>query len=406
MVDAAQSIDGRRAMAGTPASRAQSDGSASVSISGASSDSLDAYAELCGICVFAPAQSAAWIARWVGDMEPDAVVATLKSDGRPVFALALEVTRFGPFRVARFMGGSHANGNFAAADPSWLALATETDMREIIGAISRARPDIDIIALERLLPDFEGLPNPLLTLPHAASPNVALAADLDGGFDALLSRAGGKRKTKKHRAQMRKFEAAGGFRRIEAKTPEESARLLDAFFVMKEFRFKKMGIANVFGDAAIRAFLHRLFAGALAKTPPPFVLHGLEVDGRLRAVTGSSRRGSRLICEFGAIVEDELSHMSPGEFLFYDNIGEACAQGVKFYDFGVGDEPYKRTWCDIETQHADVLTPLSLKGRALAVAMRLRARLKSFVKNSPLIWKMTKALRRRATGQPESSAED
>ena len=117
-----------------------------------------------------------------------------------------------------------------------------------------------------------------------------------------------------------------------------------------------------------QAFFHTLFADALAETPPPFVLHGLEVGGKLRAVTGSSRCGKRLICEFGAIAEDELAHASPGDFLFFDNIEEACQRGLAVYDFSVGDEPYKRLWCDLETRHFDVIVPLTTKGRAAGVA--------------------------------------
>ena len=138
------------------------------------------------------------------------------------------------------------------------------------------------------------------------------------------------------------------------------------------------------------------------------MLHGLEVAGKLRAVTGSSRSGKRLICEFGAIAEDNLAHTSPGDFLFFDNIQEACETGFGLYDFSVGDEPYKRLWCDIETQHFEVLLPLTLKGRALAIAMRQGARAKAFVKNSPLIWKLTKMLRRKAAGQaaPAATGDD
>ena len=39
-------------------------------------------------------------------------------------------------------------------------------------------------------------------------------------------------------------------------------------------------------------------------------------------------RGNTLICEFGAIAEDELAHASPGDFLFFDNIREACESGL------------------------------------------------------------------------------
>jgi len=204
----------------------------------------------------------------------------------------------------------------------------------------------------------------------------------------------------------RSFEAIGPFRRIEAGTREEVDRLLDAFLEMKEARFAKMGIANVFGDRQVRDFFRALFADALAEEKPSFLLHGLDVAGKLRAVTGSSRSGKRLICEFGAIAEDDLAFTSPGDFLFFDNIQEACELGFEVYDFSVGDEPYKRLWCDIEIQHFEVLAPLTLKGRALATTMRQGARAKAFIKNNPTVWKLTKMLRRKAAGQAAPTAAE
>ncbi|MCA0012844.1 GNAT family N-acetyltransferase [Mesorhizobium sp. B292B1B] len=406
MVDAAASFDGNRLAATEASPCAPPTDSAGLSVSTASADGLAAYAAFCRSALFAPAQSAAWIRNWAAQVEPDPVVAMLNCEGRPVFALALEVVGHGPFRIARFMGGRHANGNFVAADPQWLARADSAAIRSTLAAIGEARPDIDLVAFERLLPDLDGVANPLASFDHFDSPNLSLAVDLAGGFDALLSRTNGKRKRKKHRSQTRKFEAIGSHRRIEARTVDEVGWLLDGFFEMKEFRFRRMGIANVFGDDQVRAFFRALFTEALAEDKPSFVLHGLEVAGKLRAVTGSSRAGKRLICEFGAIAEDDLAHTSPGDFLFFDNIQEACEAGFEVYDFSVGDEPYKRLWCDIETQHFEVLVPLTSKGRALALGLRQSARLKAVVKNSPTMWRLTKLLRRKAAGQAPAAAED
>ena len=405
MVDAAASFDGNR-LAATEASSRASPGVSVVSVSAASGEALADYADFCRSALFAPAQSSGWVRHWTAQIAPDWLLATLTAEGRPVFVLALEICRRGPFRVARLLGGRHANGNFVAGDPRWLLKPDVTSIRSMLSAVRKARPDIDLIALERLLPDLDGVANPLACLPHFPSPNLSLAVDLAGGFDALLARASGKRKRKKHRAQMRKFDAVGSHRRIEAKTADEVNRLLDAFFEMKEFRFRKMGIANVFGDNEVRAFFRALFIDALAEERPSFVLHGLEVAGKLRAVTGSSRSSKRLICEFGAIADDDLGHTSPGDFLFFDNIQEACETGFSVYDFSVGDEPYKRLWCDIETQHFEVLVPLTPKGRVLALVLQQGARLKAFVKHNPTIWKLTKSLRKKTAGQTAPAAAE
>ena len=373
------------------------------SVQAATDEVLASYAEFARTAVHAPPQDPLWVRHWIEHLRPDAIIASVAVDGHTVFALALEIERSGPFRIARFLGGRHANGNFPATSIASGSDFASLHLPALFAAIRTARPDIDLIALQRLQPDLNGTNNPLAGLPSFPSPNLALAVDLDGGFDSVLERASGKRKRKKHRSQARKFEAAGGFARIEAGTRDETGRLLEAFFAMKEQRFRKMGIINVFGDERVRGFFQALFASALESDNPTFVLHGLEVGGKLRAVTGSSRSPKRLVCEFGAILEDELSFASPGDFLFFDNIQEACQQGNLLYDFSVGDEPYKRQWCDVETRQSDALLPLTTKGRALASALHQGARAKAFVKNSPMIWKITKALRRRTQGQEQSS---
>lgn len=392
MVDATALFDGAARQTAHPEAAAWIDAPLVVNVS---SDGAD-YTSFCAGAVFAPPQSPAWVDAWKREVRPDDVYVSLQRDGTPVLMLALEIVSWRGCRIARFMGGRHANGNFPACTNPVQFDAEAFD--RIAQAVRAERKDIDLIALERLAPACEGSSNPLWHLRGFASPNPALAVDLDGGFDALLARTSGKRKRKKYRSQLRKFEAAGGVRRIEAATRHETDRLLDAFFAMKTFRFQKAGIRNVFGDSEIQAFFRRLFAEALGSPRPAFVLHGLEVAGKLRAITGSSRSGGRMTCEFGAIAEDEVSQTSPGDFLFFENIKEACDRGLAVYDFGVGDEPYKRLWCDIETEHRDVLLPLTLTGRVAAQAMRSFAVIKARIKNSPTVWRLAKRLRRGAIG--------
>jgi CelD/BcsL family acetyltransferase involved in cellulose biosynthesis len=361
------------------------------------SEALQAYASACTAAVVSSAQSFAWISAWVAHTQPDFLVAALTCNDTTVFAAALEVTRSGPFSVARVMGGRHANGNFPplAWNTNW-RIAPD-DLGVLIDVVKRARPDIDMLAFERVADRMDGQENPLFGLPHSPSANLSLAADLAGGFDDLLSRVSGKRKRKKHRSQARKFEAAGGFRRIEARTSAETNALLEAFFFMKEQRFRKVGIANVFAEPAIQSFFRTLFAHALKAKEPAFILHGLEVGGNLCAVTGSSRTSQRLTCEFGSIAEDELAHASPGDFLFFENIREACENGYKIYDFGVGDDPVQAPLVRSGTTQFDVFVPLTIKGQLLPGSMRVANWLKSFVKNSPAIWRIAKTLRRRGS---------
>jgi CelD/BcsL family acetyltransferase involved in cellulose biosynthesis len=167
-----------------------------------------------------------------------------------------------------------------------------------------------------------------------------------------------------------------------------------------------MGVADVFGPPEIKAFFGDLFGAALQEREPRFFLSGLEVGGKLRAVAAYSRAGERLVCDFASFAEDELYAASPGEFLFFHDIEQACAAGVRIFDFSVGDEPYKRAWCEIETRQFDVFVALTAKGRAAAAVKRAKARAKSFVKNSPVAWRLARLVRAKGAAKPVPAETD
>ncbi|WP_127523965.1 GNAT family N-acetyltransferase [Mesorhizobium sp. Z1-4] len=392
MVDAAEIFDARA-----------TDSTARLPVTGRvlpfDAETRGAYSRFCSDKLHSTPQKPAFVEAWADDGGSELIVVELVRSGDPLMMLVLEVVKEGVTTIARFPGGRHANGSFV---PSHEESAGIGDiLRE---TITQARPDIDLVLLERNEPARRGLANPLRTESCQQSPNVALAVDLAGGFDAVLERNSGKRKRKKYRSQTRKFEAAGGHRRFAASTPQDVDRLLSAFYEMKAARFRQMGVTDVFAPDTVKRSFRHMFAGALGSAKPEFVLHGLEVGGVLRAITGSSISGDRLTCEFSAFADDELSGASPGDFLFFENIREACEMGLDIYDFGVGDELYKRQWCDIETKHFDFHLPLTSRGYAVSAIGRMSGAVKRTIKENQLVWSLLKRARRSRSGG--SAADD
>jgi CelD/BcsL family acetyltransferase involved in cellulose biosynthesis len=207
MVDATASFEGNRLAATEALPRALPADSAGLSVSVADGSALAAYAEFCRSALFAPAQSAAWILNWAAHTGAGAVVATPGMEGRPVFAGAGSYPQRTVPRCPSWWAPCQRQPR--RCRPRWLAEGDCRALRSISRQSAGPGPISTSIALERLLPDLEGTANPLASFPHFPSPNLSLAVDLAGSFDALLSRASGKRKRKKHRSQMRKFDAAG-----------------------------------------------------------------------------------------------------------------------------------------------------------------------------------------------------
>ncbi|WP_420960088.1 GNAT family N-acetyltransferase [Brucella sp. IR073] len=340
-------------------------------------------------------QSASFVRNWQEHANQDCFIAALHDGDTPVLMLPLEVVTSRSVRLARFPGGSHANGNFPILRRGVAKLIGKDDIRSLLRTIRAARPDIDVLLLSRQLGSLAQTGNPLLCLRHARNPNPVLSASLGCGFDSVLERSNSKRKRKKHRQHTRRYEEAGGYRIVTAATADEARALLDRFFSIKAERFAKSGIENVFGEPGVQQFFHALFREGVGKTPRTFEIKGLEVGGVIRAVMGKSFWTDGLTVDFAGIADDDMVSASPGEYLFFEDIAQSCAEGIAVYSFGIGDEPYKRDWCDIEEALYDGVLGFTVKGHAYASAWRARNAVTAVVKGNPKLWELAKKLRAR-----------
>jgi CelD/BcsL family acetyltransferase involved in cellulose biosynthesis len=335
------------------------------------------------------AQSFDWFDCWRRQVNADSFVAGLFAGNEPIMLLPLEVLRMNGARVLRYPGGSHANCNFPWLDGQ----VHYKSIENLVTAIRKVRPDVDVLSLTRQLPSLSGRDNPLLQTKSAENPNPVLAASITCGFESVLERSNAKRKLKKHRQHGRRYEEAGGWRIYRPESRLQSEQALDAFFALKAHRFKQMGISDPFAAADIQAFFKQLYSHAAEQQSPNFELQVLEVNGKIRSLIGKSISKSGPTVEFSAIADDELMTASPGEFLFYEDIKKNCESGRDIYSFGIGDEPYKREWCDIQSSIYDTIIPLTAKGKAFTALQSARSKVVAAIKGNPRLWQLAKTLR-------------
>lgn len=340
--------------------------------------------------IYTTPQGAGWVQTYAVCVNPGTIVIIASLKGVVHFFLPLEVVHKATLAAARFPGGSHANENFAPATKYFCENPPADLNRKITMALRTARPDIDLIVLERLLPELDGIINPLVFKTSTISPNVALKFKLEPEFATLLAKHNGSKRLKKMRQMDRRMQDRGGWRTIRAKSQDEVDRLFDAYFALKTKRFKEMGVKDVFGDIDVRTFFRQLYRKGL--TSGEHELHGLEVGGEITAVTGCSVRGPQFTAEFGGISNTDRQ-LSPGDNLYHKLIEECCNRGFEMYNFSVGDEFYKRRWCDIEVLHRDSFMPLSLKGRLAAIIVLTLGKAKRAVKSNEKLYSLIKKIR-------------
>lgn len=352
-----------------------------------------------------------WCKAWVDTHRHPLAILRGRRGGETVFLLPLEIQRHNMVRSAQFIASRFTNINTGLFSSSAWNGETSFTAEELSQAITGALTgQADLVSLGNIPFDWRGSRHPLASIAATEHLNHSFQLPLSPDFDATINQLNGKRRRKKFRNQVRKIEATGSFEHVIATGEIERHELLGLFFQQKAIRFKALGLPNVFHALETQAFFHELVHGGGSREDMPLELHALrfhgEHQGAIGAIAGLSRKGDHVICQFGSIDETVLPEASPGELLFWMMIERACREGAAVFDFGLGDQGYKRSWCTEETVQHDILLPISAVGRMAAFAQRGVNKGKAAIKGNPHLYALIQRLRSQADDRPAPERED
>lgn len=336
-------------------------------------------------------QSKAFLRAWLSQENVNPYFLIFASPGHGSVLLPLELQKNG---IATYCGGTHANGNFPVGKVEDIQALAGISRTDFINSIKELPGAPSAIFLERQHETFEGIGNPFVFDGSEESPNVALSLSLDGGFAKVLERHHGKRKRKRQRSHMRKLEPMGKVEIVQQIPCSEVRPVLEAFFKMKAERFKAQGICDVFQEHHVREMFAQLFMESCDSEHPKHVLKAIKLDGKVISVAGCTRHRGRITVEFGTF-DNQYASCGPGDTLFYHAIEDACEDGLQIFDFGIGDEFYKRSWCETETWHRDTIIGLNARGNAIAAYKIARGKFVRKLKANKFIWTNLKKVRKR-----------
>ncbi|MEM5473273.1 GNAT family N-acetyltransferase [Hoeflea sp. AS60] len=355
-------------------------------------------------------QSRAWVEAWAEGTGAELSIVTLEQNGIPFAVLPLEIEQMGGLKIARFAGTAYSNENTGLVDTNTQGRIEAVSSVELATALSQAGLAADIVLFDKMTTEAAAR-KPYSALPRVFHQNPSFQLPLFEDFGAVLAQINGKRRRKKFRVSERRLAALGGYRHLTGDTNAQALRLLDTFLEQKPVRLTSQGLPNVFADPGIRAFLRQLATTRDADGKPALDLHGIELSGgehagQIIAVAGLTIKDRHVTCQFGSINEDIAADVSAGELLFFLMIERASAAGHQVFDFGVGDQLYKRSWCPQRTELVDCYVPLNFKGRLAAPVIAGMIQLKRAIKTSPVLHRIAARARgfmvQKSRPQPET----
>ena len=318
------------------------------------------------------------------------IVIGYDSDRQPLVLLPLTIRHEHGVRVARFMGGKHANFNMALWDRDFARETTASDLDALLSSL-REKAACDVLVLRQQPRHWQDFLNPLAMLPRQRSVNDFPVLHMVPGESAIDRISNSFRKRLK--SKERKLQSAG-YRYHLATDDADIARLLDWFFHVKPMRMAEQKLPDVFAEPGVQQFVRAACHAHLPGGGHAIDIHALECDDEVIAIFAGVADGHRFSMMFNTYTMSARSRYSPGLILMRSIIDHYGERGYRALDLGVGSDDYKRLFCKGDEPIFDSFIPLTPRGRIAAAATRALSRAKRLVKSNQSLFHLARRLRR------------
>ena len=244
--------------------------------------------------------------------------------------------------------------------------------------------------------DLGGRPNPLAMLreagPCALNGNLIVIGEDFDAWRFTLERTTRKELERSWRVFTR--DPAAGFRL--ATDTDAALQILAATEVQQGARMQSLGLAFMLNEERCAGFYRSLVRDGVAGGYA--VASALTAGDEIVATLIGIRTGSRYVMIRISNAGGEWSKCSPGRLIIERTMAALHADGVREFDFSIGNYAYKRRFGITRTALADVSAVLSWRGLPYA----LRDRAARALRRHPRVMAHLK----RALGKPPSREED
>jgi CelD/BcsL family acetyltransferase involved in cellulose biosynthesis len=344
-------------------------------------------------------QSFDWLATWqrhIGARNGvlPAIVVARDGEGTILFLLPLAVRPAGFARELTWLGSELCDYNAPLLAATF---STRIDAKRFMALwenIARCLQDnprlhYDSIILTKMPETVGAQQNPMRHLGGTINASGAYLTHLTGDWETFYTAKRSSATRRHDRSKRRRLAEFGEVKFVNPAGDSETLRTLDALMAQKARWFAHMGVANLFARPGYAEFYR-----ALATDPATrHLVHvsRLDVGATAAAVNFGLTYRDCYYHMLASYDDGEVSRFGPGAAHLLDLLHLAIDREFRIFDFTIGDERYKRDWCDTELKLYDFIAPATWRGALVAMPMLAAQRLKRRIKQTPVVWNLFSA---------------
>jgi CelD/BcsL family acetyltransferase involved in cellulose biosynthesis len=306
----------------------------------------------------------AWYAAFAGaeGVAPLIAVVTAASTGEPAMLLPLIRRLQGKLATVEFadLNLTDYNAPILGSAAPRDAAAMRALWRSLLSALRRMPEAADLIRLRKVPVDLDGRPNPLALLdsggPCSLNGNLVVTGEDYDAWRYTLQKVVRTELQRSWRVFTR--DPAASFAIVT--DINEALRILAATEVQQSTRMQRIGRNYTLNDEACAAFYRKLVRDGIGNGYA--LVSALTVGDEIVATLLGIRTGSRYVMIRVSNAGEKWSNCSPGRLVIERTMAALHRDGVREFDFSVGNYAYKRRFGVRRFPLIDISAALSWRG--------------------------------------------
>jgi CelD/BcsL family acetyltransferase involved in cellulose biosynthesis len=340
----------------------------------------------------------AWYSAFARHAEPLIAIVSDAVTGEPAALLPLIRRRQNGIRIVEFADldltdyNAPLLGNAAPRD----ARAARVLWRDLLKGLRQVPGGADLIRLRKVPVELDSRPNPLALLGDAGAcslnGNIVTTGEDYDAWRYTLEKAVRKELERSWRVFTR--DPAAAFRLVTDQ--DEALRILSTTEVQQGRRMQNLGLNFILNNETCAAFYRNLVRDGIGNGYA--LISALTAGDEVVATLLGVRDGSRYVMIRISNAGEKWSNCSPGRLIIERTMAALHRDGVREFDFSIGNYAYKRRFGVRQIPLLDLSAALSWRGMPYALRDRAARELRKYPK-------ITAGLKR-ALGKPPSREEN
>jgi CelD/BcsL family acetyltransferase involved in cellulose biosynthesis len=336
-------------------------------------------------------QCYSWLSHWydtvgnpIHNILPQIVIVKNGEEVMAIFPLGLRVV-YG-IKMLEWLGGIHADYMAPIVGSDWDI--AEEEFKVLWSNIRTKISPHDAVNFERQPNKIESIINPILKLHNAQSSDISSNISLNGNWHDYYKNQINKKIRADSRRNMRRLSEIGEVCFNIGDSEAIEKLIISKMVIQKRQRYTDTGARDLLSVREHREFYEKL--PSISKTNG-FDLH-----------CSSLTVGDTIIaCHVGIIHRDRFLYLmpshdangwlrySPGRLLLEYLIEWSFSTNLKYFDFTIGGENYKKIWCNDDEFIYQSLSSNNLKGTVFLLVQKIKLK----IINRPIVLRIIRKIR-------------